>query len=71
MGAIVVLAVGSIAQDLVTSVLLPMTAGGFVYIAAADLIPELQHERSLIVSVVQTVLICLGITAMGLVKLLH
>jgi zinc and cadmium transporter len=25
----------------------PLTAGGFVYLAAADLIPELQHERGL------------------------
>lgn len=47
----------------------PATAGGFVYLAAADLIPELQHDRSLRALVVQTTLISMGIAVMGLLAL--
>jgi zinc and cadmium transporter len=47
----------------------PLTAGGFVYLAAADLIPELQHERGLHALVVQTILIALGIAVMGLLEM--
>jgi len=50
----------------VTTSVVPLTAGGFVYLAAADLIPELQHDRSLRALVVQTFLITLGIVTMGL-----
>jgi len=70
-GTIAVLIAGTIVHSIVTSVLLPMTAGGFVYIAAADLIPELQHERGLRISLVQTVLICSGIAVMGLLTLIR
>ena len=45
--------------------------GGFVYLAAADLIPELQHDRSLRALVVQTVLITLGIVVMGLLTFIE
>lgn len=68
-GTIVVLLIGRIAEDIVASVLLPITAGGFVYIAAADLIPELQHERSFRITLLQTLLICAGIAIMGVLKL--
>ena len=56
---------------LVTTSLVPLTAGGFVYLAAADLIPELQHDRSLLALVVQTVLITLGIVIMGLLTFIE
>lgn len=68
-GAIVVLLIGGVAEDVVASVLLPVTAGGFVYIAAANLIPELQHERTLRVTILQTLLICGGIAIMGVLTL--
>jgi zinc and cadmium transporter len=45
-GTAVALVAGMAAQEAVISALLPVTAGGFVYLAAADLIPELQHDRS-------------------------
>ncbi len=60
---------GAVAHERVTALLVPMTAGGFVYIAAADLIPELQHDRSLRALIVQTVLIALGIAVMALLTL--
>jgi zinc and cadmium transporter len=70
LGTIVVLLVGRVAGDSIARVLLPMTAGGFVYIAAADLIPELQHERNLRITILQTLLICSGAAVMGLLTLL-
>ncbi|HEX7828599.1 MAG TPA: ZIP family metal transporter [Thermoanaerobaculia bacterium] len=57
---------GAVAHERMTSLLVPLTAGGFVYIAAADLIPELQHDRSLRALVTQTLLISLGIGVMAL-----
>lgn len=62
---------GSLAQEAITASLIPVTAGGFVYLAAADLIPELQHDRSLHALVVQTILILLGIAVMGLLTLIE
>lgn len=61
---------GAVAHDRVTALLVPVTAGGFVYIAAANLIPELQHDRSLRALVVQTALIALGIAVMALLTLI-
>lgn len=61
---------GAVAHDRVTALLVPVTAGGFVYIAAANLIPELQHDRSLRALIVQTALIALGIAVMALLTLI-
>jgi len=45
--------------------LIAFAAGGFVYIATADLMPELKHEASKLSSVVvQTLIMALGITVM-------
>jgi zinc and cadmium transporter len=70
-GTALSLAVGAVAQQTVTAWLIPLTAGGFVYLAAADLIPELQHDRSLRALFVQTSFISLGIAIMGLLTLLE
>ena len=66
LGTALALLAGSVAQENVAAFLLPVTAGGFVYLAAADLIPELQHDRSLRALFVQTGLISSGIAVMGL-----
>jgi len=66
LGTAFALICGSVAGGVVAGVLIPITAGGFVYVAAADLIPELQHDRSLLGLVVQTSLVMLGIGVMGL-----
>jgi zinc and cadmium transporter len=71
LGTTLSLLAGTIAQDTVTTLLVPLTAGGFVYLAAADLIPELQHERGLHALVVQTLLIALGIAIMGLLTFME
>lgn len=57
---------GAVAHERVTELLVPITAGGFVYIAAADLIPELQHDRSLRALLIQTLLISAGVVVMAL-----
>lgn len=44
--------------------LLPIAAGGFIYIAVADLIPELQKNKKVANSVVQMVMILIGVGAM-------
>jgi zinc and cadmium transporter len=70
-GTALSLLAGSVAQQTVTTSLIPLTAGGFVYLATADLIPELQHERGLRALVVQTILIALGIAVMGLLTFIE
>jgi zinc and cadmium transporter len=49
--------------------LLPFTAGGFIYLAAAGLIPELQREKGSKALLAQTSLIGVGIAIMGLLTL--
>jgi zinc and cadmium transporter len=71
LGTAMSLVAGSVAEEAVTAVLLPVTAGGFVYLAAADLIPELQHDRSLRAVFTQTSLIALGIAVMGMIALVE
>jgi zinc and cadmium transporter len=64
-GAIATLLVGEVAGELVTRLMVPVAAGGFVYIAAADLIPELQHDRSMRGLLLQAGLIAAGVAAMA------
>lgn len=66
LGTTTVAVARTMAHARVTEVLIPITAGGFVYIAAADLMPELQHDRSLRGLAVQSSLILLGIAVMAL-----
>jgi len=46
LGALLAYLAASVAKDLI-SVLIPFAAGGFIYIAASDLIPELHREKDL------------------------
>lgn len=66
LGTTTAVVAGAVAHERVTELLVPVTAGGFVYIAAANLIPELQHDRSMRALVIQTALISLGIGVMAL-----
>ena len=68
LGTATAVAAGAVARAQVVEVLIPITAGGFVYIAAADLIPELQRDRSVRALATQTPLIAAGITAMALLR---
>jgi zinc and cadmium transporter len=64
LGAILALLIGAVAQQWIV-LLLPFAAGSFVYIAASDLIPELQRERSLPALAWQSLLILLGLVLLG------
>lgn len=64
-GAIAVLLIGH-SVDLVRDMLVPFTAGGFIYIAMADLIPELKKEEHLGHSAMQLVAMLFGIGIMAL-----
>ena len=52
------------------SYLLPFAAGGFIYIAASDLMPEIRKEANLQKSVISFGIFLLGIMLMFLVKLI-
>jgi zinc and cadmium transporter len=54
-----------------TSVILPITAGGFIYIAGSDLIPEIHKELKLSGSLLQVLAMAVGSGLMLLVKLLE
>lgn len=53
----------------ITSFLLPFAAGGFIYIAMSDLIPELHKEPKLSKSVLNFVLFAIGMLFMLFIKL--
>jgi zinc and cadmium transporter len=55
----------------VDRVVLPLTAGGFVYIASTDLIPELHKEPEGAKSVLQLIGLLAGIAVMGALLLLE
>jgi len=63
-GAILVLTAGSHLQENIFF-LLPVTAGGFLYIAGSDLIPELKHETKIAASIGQLAAIIMGIVVMA------
>ncbi|MBU3758416.1 MAG: ZIP family metal transporter, partial [Candidatus Omnitrophica bacterium] len=59
LGAAVALTFGASVENFAVA-LLPITAGGFIYIAGSDLIPELHHEVKARTSMMQFVMIVLG-----------
>lgn len=62
-GALVVLFLGNSVEKF-SLWLIPITAGGFIYIAMSDLIPELHKTKVLRYSTVQLISIVLGVLAM-------
>ncbi len=63
LGAIVFFALGKTAQ-ISSTWFLPIAAGGFIYIAVADLIPELHKTKEIESSVMQIISVCVGVLAM-------
>ncbi len=67
LGAALFFAIGEFAEP-IAAYFVPLTAGGFIYIAVADLIPELHKTKRTRDSVYQLVAVIAGIAAMlGLV----
>lgn len=62
-GAVIILLIGKSVPNL-TMFLLPFTAGGFIYIAGSDLIPELQKVTNLKNSLKQLLFLILGMLVM-------
>jgi zinc and cadmium transporter len=71
LGTGLALSLGSMMEEATRHVGLPIAAGGFVYLAAADLLPELQHDKSLRAFFLHAGLLIAGITTMGLLSLLE
>jgi zinc and cadmium transporter len=70
LGAALTLAIG-LKSESVSAFLVPFTIGSFVYIATADLIPELKKETALKKSSLQLLFILLGVGVMGILLLLE
>jgi len=68
LGAIIVLLANNFFEN-IASILLPITAGGFLYIAGSDLIPEMHKEHSPLKSLLQLAFILLGVGVMLLLLL--
>ncbi|MBU4381186.1 ZIP family metal transporter [Candidatus Parcubacteria bacterium] len=60
-GALLVFAIG---DAKLTLILLPLAAGGFLYIAGSDLVPELKHHTGAQASFLQLIAMLLGIAIM-------
>jgi zinc and cadmium transporter len=69
-GAVLMLILGSYISHL-PEFLVPFTAGGFIYIAGTDLIPELKKETRVVVSIGQMLALIMGIGVMLLLVLLE
>ena len=69
LGAFLIVLFGSRFTNL-ADLIIPFTAGGFIYIATADLIPELKKETALHKSLYQLITIIFGIGIMWGLKLL-
>lgn len=54
-----------------SGILLPIAAGGFIYIAASDLVPELHKEPDLRKSTLAIITFILGIILMYVLKMIH
>ncbi len=63
LGGVFFFALGEIAMS-VTAYFIPLTAGGFIYIAVADLIPELQKTKKWRDSLSQIIAVICGVVAM-------
>ena len=63
LGAVVFFMLGEIAEK-TSMYFLPITAGGFIYIAVADLMPELHKTKEMKYSIFQLAAVMLGVLAM-------
>jgi zinc and cadmium transporter len=64
-GCVITLLIAGYSEG-IENILIPLAAGGFIYIAASDLIPELHKEVEIKKSLLQILFIILGIVVMSL-----
>lgn len=60
-GAILLFMLGESLHEQIIPILLPITAGFFIYIALSDLIPEIHHENRRGFALKETVMLILGV----------
>ena len=70
LGTVMSLSIGSRVAEF-SSLMLPLAAGGFIYIAGSDLVPELNKESTLGKSVVQMLAIGVGVGLMFVLVMLE
>ena len=70
LGVVISLLVGPSVTEY-TVFMLPFAAGGFIYIAGSDLIPELHREREITRSVMQLAMLSIGIGLMFFILVLE
>jgi zinc and cadmium transporter len=70
LGTIISLLIGSTVENF-SAMMLPVAAGGFIYIAGSDLVPELNKELRPSKSIVQMLAIATGVGLMLLLDLLE
>lgn len=70
LGGILTLTLGTVSEKILTYIL-PFAAGGFIYLAGSDLIPELNRERSVRKSLIQFAAIITGLILMFYISLHH
>jgi len=70
LGTLLALIIGHSAENFV-SIMVPVTAGGFIYIAMSGLIPELHKEEKLTRSILQFVFLIAGLAVMFLLLLIE
>ena len=70
LGAIIFFILGELAGQ-ISMYFLPIAAGGFIYIAVADLMPELHKTKNIKHSIAQLVAVSLGLFAMILLTFLE
>ncbi len=70
LGTLITLMAGSAIESL-SHYVLPVAAGGFIYLAGTDLMPELNKERSMRNSLIQLAMIIAGLALMFLVSGSH
>jgi zinc and cadmium transporter len=69
-GAVITVMLGSVTEKLIVFIL-PFAAGGFIYLAGSDLIPELHRESSVRKSLIQLAAILAGLAMMFYISLHH
>ncbi len=69
-GVIFALVLGDVLESFITY-FLPIAAGGFIYVAVADLIPELHKTKEVKYSVLQILAVLVGVLAMVALALLE
>jgi len=70
LGGVLTLTLGSVSEKILVYIL-PFAAGGFIYLAGSDLIPELNRERSVKKSMIQLAAIIAGLVLMFYISLHH